>query len=48
MRSVIAINDRIYTGCFMEFGYWKKDSLGALQYTSISKQMGIEMIDIEE
>lgn len=48
MRSVIAIDNRIYTGCYMEFGYWVKDDLGALQYTSISKKMDLKMIDDEE
>ena len=24
IRSVKVINDLIYTGCYMEFGYWKK------------------------
>ncbi len=48
MRSVKAIQSRIYTGCYMEFGYWEKDDLGILQYTSISKYMDIEMIEDEE
>ena len=48
MRSVSAIDSRIYTGCYMEFGYWEKDNLGVLQYTSISKEMEPEMIEDEE
>ena len=48
MRSVKAIQSRIYSGCYMEFGYWEKDALGILQYTSISKHMDIEMIEDEE
>jgi AraC family chitin signaling transcriptional activator len=48
MRSVIAIDNRIYTGCYMEFGYWVMDDLGVLQYTSISKEMDVKMIEDEE
>ena len=48
IRSVHAVNDRIYTGSFMEFGYWEKNTLGSLQFTSISQKMKIEMIEDEE
>lgn len=48
MRSVQVVNDRIYTGCFMEFGYWKKNDFGVLDYTSLSKHMGIDLIEDEE
>src|SRR5574344_1576349 len=26
MRSVFAYGNRIYSGCYMEFGYWERDS----------------------
>jgi len=48
MRSVKVVNERIYTGCFMEFGYWKKNDLGELDYTSLSKNKSIELIEDEE
>jgi len=48
MRSVKVVNDRIYTGSFMEFGYWKKNNLGNLDYASLSKKMDIELIEDEE
>ncbi len=48
MRSVKVVDDRIYTGCFMEFGYWKKTTLGILEYTSLSKNIGIDLIEDEE
>lgn len=35
MRSVKVAGDRIYTGCYMDFGYWQKDDRGVLNYTSI-------------
>ncbi len=48
MRSVKVVEDRIYTGCFMEFGYWKKNSLGVLNYTSLSQKNGVDLIEDEE
>ncbi|UJH67534.1 triple tyrosine motif-containing protein [Allomuricauda sp. SCSIO 65647] len=48
MRSVNVIDDRIYTGCFMEFGYWEKNDLGILKYTSLSKKIGIDLLEDEE
>lgn len=41
MRSVLVVEDLIYTGCFMEFGYWKKSSNGTLQYTSLSENLNL-------
>ncbi|WMI69154.1 triple tyrosine motif-containing protein [Mangrovimonas sp. YM274] len=48
IRSVKVINDLIYTGCYMEFGYWKKNSLGALEYTSLSKDLTSPLIEDEQ
>lgn len=39
MRSVFAYNNRIYTGCYMEFGFWEKDETQNLVYTSLSKKI---------
>ncbi|MEN8798377.1 MAG: two-component regulator propeller domain-containing protein, partial [Flavobacteriaceae bacterium] len=36
MRSVKAVGERIYTGCYMEFGFWQKNPFGLLTYTSLS------------
>lgn len=36
LRSVLAHKDLIYTGSYEEFGYWKTDSKGELNYTSLS------------
>lgn len=35
MRAVNVIDDKIYTGCFEEFGYWERNDLGLLEYTSL-------------
>lgn len=48
MRSVNVIDDLIYTGSYREFGYWKKDNLGVLVYTSLSKNLEIEFLEDEE
>jgi len=48
MRSVKVVDERIYTGCFMEFGYWKKNDLGELNYTSLSNNIGIDLLEDEE
>lgn len=48
MRSVHVVQDRIYTGCFMEFGYWQKNELESLTYTSLSQEIGIDLLEDEE
>ena len=48
MRSVTAIDDKIYTGCYMEFGYWQKNKQGILKYTSLSNNLNKELIQDEE
>jgi AraC family chitin signaling transcriptional activator len=35
IRSVKVINEKIFTGCYMDFGYWIKDNYGNLAYTSL-------------
>jgi len=39
MRSVKVIGDKIYTGCYMEFGYWTRAKNGKLQYFSLSQKI---------
>lgn len=36
IRSVFSDGDRIYSGSYNEFGYWKREN-GKMQYTSLSK-----------
>lgn len=48
MRSVRVIGNKIYTGCYMEFGFWEKTELGELVYSSLSSQLSIELIEDEE
>jgi len=35
LRAVKVVEDRIYTGCYAEFGFWKKNELGELRYSSL-------------
>lgn len=48
MRSVHVVDDLIYTGSYMEFGYWKRDVYGDLKYTSLSKNLKIPFVEDEE
>jgi hypothetical protein len=32
IRSVKVVGDKIFTGCYMNFGYWKRQSNGQLKY----------------
>ncbi|MBQ4822353.1 LuxR family transcriptional regulator [Aquimarina sp. MMG016] len=48
VRSVNAVNDRIYTGFYMNFGYWKKNDFGDLEYTSLSDAIEDQLIEDEQ
>ena len=47
-RSVKVIDELIYTGCYMEFGYWKKDEFGSLRYNSLLPKIQDSLIDDEQ
>jgi DNA-binding CsgD family transcriptional regulator len=48
IRSVNVIDDLIYTGCNNEFGYWKRNELGLLFYTSLSERLKIDFLEDED
>lgn len=48
LRSVRVIDDRIYTGCYMEFGYWMRNNFGTLTYTSLSQKLNTPLIEDED
>lgn len=48
IRSVKAINDIVYTGCYMEFGFWKKNAFGDLEYISINNKLNLSLKEDEE
>lgn len=47
IRSVLADGQRVFTGHYMGFGYWTRNRYGNLDYTSLSDELGIKMIDDE-
>ncbi len=48
IRAVKCINDKVYTGAFMEFGYWQRASNGQLNYTSLSESIKDKINDDEQ
>ncbi|MET2986502.1 triple tyrosine motif-containing protein [Aureibaculum conchae] len=48
MRSVKVINNRIYVGSYMEFGYYEKNELGELEFTKLSETIQNDIIEDEE
>ncbi len=48
MRSVQVVGDVIFTGCYMEFGFWKKQNDGHLKYTSVSALVKSKIKDDEQ
>ncbi|RZJ51149.1 MAG: LuxR family transcriptional regulator, partial [Flavobacterium sp.] len=48
MRSVKVIDNKIYTGCYMNFGYWTRQSNGKLKYTSLSDTIKNKILDDEQ
>jgi len=48
IRSVKVIDNLIYTGCYMEFGYWEKDKYGGLIYTSLLEKLKIPLEEDEQ
>jgi hypothetical protein len=41
------IGDKVYTGGYMEFGYWR-EQVGKLKYSSLSKKVAKDILDDEE
>ncbi|APD05962.1 hypothetical protein UJ101_00415 [Flavobacteriaceae bacterium UJ101] len=48
MRSVKVVDDKIYTGSYMDFGYWVYDQYNKLTYTSLTEKLKIELVDDEQ
>lgn len=48
LRSVYAIDDKIYTGAYMEFGYWSRKTNNELEYKSLSSKIKDKLIDDEQ
>lgn len=48
MRSVQYYDGKVFTGFYMDFGYWQKNSEGILNYTSLVEQDQIVMLEDEQ
>lgn len=48
MRSVKVKGDRVYTGCYMDFGFWTRNDNGQLSYTSIIQRSNFELQEDEQ
>ena len=48
VRSVKAIDNKIYSGMTEDFGYWQRSSNGVYAYSSIPKKFNFEVIEDEE
>lgn len=48
VKSVKVVDDRVYTGSYMEFGYWKGNEFGTLEYTSLSAHLNTSLIEDED
>jgi DNA-binding CsgD family transcriptional regulator len=47
IRAVHVADNLIFTGCYMEFGFWKRNTQGSLYYTSLYKELEIPIIEDE-
>ncbi|WP_319005347.1 helix-turn-helix and ligand-binding sensor domain-containing protein [Flavobacterium shii] len=48
IRSVRVIDDKIYTGFYMNFGFWTRQTNGKLKYTSLSDSIKDKILDDEQ
>lgn len=48
LRSVKCYKNLVFTGFFMDFGYWKKNNLGKLEYTSLVNNNNFSMLEDEQ
>jgi len=48
IRSVKVVGDKIYTGCYMEFGYWSREANNQLKYHSLSNKIKNKIVDDEQ
>ena len=48
VRTVKVVGDKIYMGCYMEFGYWEKNENGGHIYTSLVNELREPLTEDEE
>lgn len=47
-RSVKVIGEKIFTGFYMDFGFWERNNVGKLQYTSLVKEYNLQLSQDEQ
>ena len=48
LRSIEVVSNRVYSGSYMEFGYWDRNTFGDLEYTSLSQKLRIDLVEDEQ
>ncbi|NVJ87948.1 MAG: LuxR family transcriptional regulator [Flavobacteriaceae bacterium] len=48
MRSVYYYKNKIYSGFYLDFGFWQRNEFGLLEYNSLVKTNNIEMLEDEQ
>lgn len=48
IRTVKVIDSLIYTGSYQDFGYWRKNNFGTLDYTSLVEYLKVDLLEDEE
>ena len=48
IRSLAVVGNRIYTGSYMEFGFWEPDNFGQLNYSSLSSTILDKLVSDEQ
>ena len=48
LRAVSVIDDKIYSGCYEEFGYWERNEFGNLEYTSLIPKLGDKILSDDQ
>lgn len=48
LRAVNVIENKIYTGCYAEFGYWLKNEFGTLDYVSLVPKLENNSLNDEQ
>jgi len=48
MRSVKVLDQKVFTGFYMDFGFWERDAFGLLQFTSLVAQNQLSLLPDEQ
>jgi AraC family chitin signaling transcriptional activator len=48
IRSVCAVGDKVYSGSYMDFGYWEVGPKGVQQYTSLTTTLNLQITEDEQ